>query len=164
MAEGCDIFIHWRVCYDHIFRRSDSGVQPLPLFFFIIRRWIRKEKANKNIFLPERSPWGGLLILSRNEGIIMARQIFIVNAFVVDANGTFNNIQGYPKTFDSRSYQGDIDKTQRRAEGDLCDAGADMCKIDTRQVQTATLSTVDGFLIERKTMGGLVEPEPNAAE
>ena len=94
----------------------------------------------------------------------MARQIFIVNAFVVDANGTFNNIQGYPKTFDSRSYQGNIDKTQRRAEGDLCDAWADMCKIDTRQVQTATLSTVDGFLIERKTMGGMVEPEPNAAE
>lgn len=49
MAEGCDIFIHWRVCYDHIFRRSDSGFQPLPLFFFIIRRGIQKEKANKNI-------------------------------------------------------------------------------------------------------------------
>ena len=41
----------------------------------------------------------------------MARQIFIVDAMVVDSNGTFNHVQGYPKQFDSRSYGDDIDKT-----------------------------------------------------
>ena len=88
----------------------------------------------------------------------MARQIFIVDAYIVDANGTFNNIQGYPKRFDSRSYNDDIEKTQRRAEGDMSDAWGAMCKVDTRQVQTVTLTTADGFQVERKTMGALADP------
>ncbi len=92
----------------------------------------------------------------------MARQIFIVDAHIVDANGTFNNIQGYPKTFDSRNYQGDVDKAQRRAEGDMSEAWGAMCKIDTRQIQTVTLTTADGFQLDRKTMGAFpAEPEPN---
>ena len=91
----------------------------------------------------------------------MARQIFIVDAHIVDANGTFNYVDGYPKRFDSRSYQGDVDKAQRRAEGDMSDAWGDMCKVDTRQIQTVTLMTADGQLIEKKSMGGFVEPEPN---
>ena len=90
----------------------------------------------------------------------MSRQIFIVNAYIVDANGTFNYISGYPKRFDSNSYGGDIDKAQIRAEGDMSDAWADMCKVDTRQISTVTLSTVDGFQLERKTRGGFQEPEP----
>lgn len=91
----------------------------------------------------------------------MARQIFIVDAHIVDANGTFNYVDGYPKRFDSRSYQGDVDKAQRRAEGDMSDAWGDMCKVDTRQIQTVTLMTADGQLIEKKSMGKFVEPEPN---
>ena len=87
----------------------------------------------------------------------MARQIFIVDAMVVDSNGTFNHIQGYPKQFDSRSYGDDIDKTQRRAEGDMSEAWGAMCKIDTRQVQTVTLSTVDGFMLDRKSSGSFPE-------
>ena len=90
----------------------------------------------------------------------MARQIFIVDAMVVDANGTFNHLNGYPKPFDSRSYQNDIDKTKRRAEGDMSEAWGAMCKVDTRQIQTVTLSTVDGFQIEARTMGGFAEEEP----
>ena len=91
----------------------------------------------------------------------MARQIFIVDAHIVDQNGTFNYISGYPKRFDSNSYDSDIDKTQRRAEGDMSEAWGAMCKVDTRQIQTVTLSTVDGFQIERKTMGQFIEEEPN---
>ena len=92
----------------------------------------------------------------------MNRQIFIVNAYVVDANGTFNNISGYPKTFDSRSYNNDIDKAQRRAEGDASEAWGAMCKVDTRKVQTVTVTSIDGFQIFRKTVGNLYEePEPN---
>ena len=91
----------------------------------------------------------------------MARQIFIVNAFIVDANGTFNTLPNYPKTFDSKNYQNDIDKAQRRAEGDFSECWGAMCKVDTRQIQTVTLSTVDGFQIDKKTSGSFPDPEPN---
>lgn len=83
----------------------------------------------------------------------MARQIFIVDAFIVDANGTFNHLSGYPKQFDSRSYDNDIEKAQRRAEGDLSEVWGAMCKRDDRWIQTATLCTVDGFQLDRKTNG-----------
>ena len=97
----------------------------------------------------------------------MQRQIFIVDAFIVDANGTFNYIIGYPKKFDSRNYGNDSEKARIRAEGDLSDAWADMCKVDTRQISTVILYTADGSLIERKTRGAFPEepePEPNEAE
>lgn len=90
----------------------------------------------------------------------MARQIFIVDAYIVDANGTFNYINGYPKRFDSRNYDNDVERTQRRAEGDMSEAWGAMCKVDTRQIQTVTLETVDGFQIEKRTMGGFPAPEP----
>lgn len=91
----------------------------------------------------------------------MARQIFIVTAQIVDSNGTFNAYDGYPKTFDSRNYQNDIDKAQRRAEGDFSEVWGAMCKRDDRQIQTVTLSTVDGFQLDRKTSGRF--PEENQA-
>lgn len=97
----------------------------------------------------------------------MQRQIFIVNAYVVDANGTFNPLSGYPKTFDSRSYDNDIDKTQRRAIGDLSECFGAMCKRDDRQLQTVMVMTADGFLIEKKSIGKIVDlpdPEPYLEE
>ena len=87
----------------------------------------------------------------------MARQIFIVDAYVVDANGTFNNYTGYPKTFDSKNYNGDIDKAQRRAEGDFSETWGAMCKVDVRQIQTVALRTVDGFQLEKKSVGQFPE-------
>ena len=89
----------------------------------------------------------------------MARQIFIVDAYIVDANGTFNYIDGYPKKFDSRNYQNDIEKTQRRAEGDMSEVWGAMCKVDTRQIQTVTLSAINGNQIERRTMGWFPEEQ-----
>lgn len=83
----------------------------------------------------------------------MAREIFIVQAHIVDANGTFHFMDGYPKTFDSKNYGGDIEKTRRRAEGDMSETWGAMCKNDTRMIQTVTLSLVDGYQIDRKTMG-----------
>ena len=90
----------------------------------------------------------------------MARNIFIVNAQIVDANGAFHFLDGYPKTFDSNNYQGDVDKTQKRAEGDFSEAWGAMCKRDDRMIQTVTLSTVSGFLLEKKTMGVFPDTEP----
>ena len=75
----------------------------------------------------------------------MPRQIYLVDARVIDANGTFNHISGYPKLFDSTTYGNDLEKARRRAEGDLSEAWGAMCKNDTRQMQTVTLETMDGF-------------------
>ena len=91
------------------------------------------------------------------------RQIYIVDAHIVDANGTFNYLNGYPKTYDSKGYDNNIDKTQQRAIGAMSDAFGAMCKVDTRQLQTVTVMTVDGLLIRKETIGKLsddVEPTP----
>lgn len=95
----------------------------------------------------------------------MAREIFIVEAHIVDANGTYNALSGYPKTFDSKNYSGDIDKTRRRAEGDFSECWGAMCKRDDRMIQTVTLSLVDGYQIDRKTTGEfLADPAPEVEE
>lgn len=95
----------------------------------------------------------------------MRRQLFIVDAAIVDANGTYNKISGYPKYFDSRSYDNDIDKTRRRAEGGMYEAFGAMCKRDDRQLQTVVLMTADGNMLERRSTGRIAdipdsEPEP----
>lgn len=97
----------------------------------------------------------------------MTRQIFIVDAHIVDANGTFNYISGYPKTFDSRGYNNDIDKAQIRAIGDASEVFGAMCKVDTRQLQTVVVMTADGFIVDTRTIGKIAdvpEPTPEPAE
>ena len=90
----------------------------------------------------------------------MARQIFKVDAHIVDAKGTFNFLSGYPKTFDSQNYQDDVEKAQRRAEGDFSEVWGAMCKRDDRMIQTVTLTTVDGFMLDRKSTGMFAEETP----
>ena len=87
----------------------------------------------------------------------MRRNIYLVDAIIVDANGTFNHLEGYPKKFDSKNYGGDVDKAKRRAEGDFSEIWGAMCKVDTRMIQTVTLTTVDGFQLDRKTSGQFEE-------
>ena len=87
------------------------------------------------------------------------RNIFIINAQIVDANGTYNVLDGYPKRVDSNSYEGDVDKARRRADGLFSEAWSAMCKIDTRQIQTVTLEDVYGHQLDRKSMGTYVEAE-----
>lgn len=93
----------------------------------------------------------------------MQRQIFIVHASVVDANGTYNTLSGYPKTFDSRSYGGSVDKALLRAQGEFHDTLGTMCKRDDRQLQTVLLTSADGFVLERKAIGRISE-DPDVAE
>ena len=99
----------------------------------------------------------------------MQRQIFIVYASIVDANGTFNQLTGYPKLFDSRSYNNDIDKAKIRATGEFSETFGAMCKVDSRQLQTVILMSADGFMIDRKSIGKIAdlpdpEPEPEPEE
>jgi len=91
------------------------------------------------------------------------RNIYIINAQIVDANGTFNTLNEYPKRVDSNSYDGDVDKARRRADGLFSEAWGAMCKTDTRQIQTVTLEDVYGNLLDRKSVGTFVEAE-NSAE
>lgn len=95
----------------------------------------------------------------------MQRQYFIVSAFIVDANGSFANLSGYPKTFDSHNYGDDVDKAKRRAIGDASECFGAMCKRDDRQLQTVMVMTADGFLIEKKSIGKIAElPDPEPVE
>ena len=87
----------------------------------------------------------------------MERNIFIVDAQIVDANGTFNKLSGYPKLFDSRSYDDNIDKALLRARGEFYDTIGAMCKRDDRQLQTAILMSADGFVIEREAIGAIAD-------
>ena len=88
------------------------------------------------------------------------RNIFLVDARIVDANGALANAPGYPKVFDSKHYGDDVDKAKRRAEGDMSEAWGAMCKRDDRQIQVVTLCDVFGNLIEKRSMGDFPENKP----
>ncbi len=92
------------------------------------------------------------------------RAIFEVYAKVVDANGSYNTLNGYPKVFDSRSYDDDVEKTRRRAEGAFAECWGAMCKVDTRQIQTVILMAQDGFILDRKTMGSFPITTPTVED
>ena len=89
----------------------------------------------------------------------MPRNIYTVSAYVIDANGTYNVLSGYPKVFDSNSYNYDINKALIRAYGDFSEVWGAMCKRDDRQLQVVTLSESNGSLIDRKCDGFLLDPE-----
>lgn len=93
----------------------------------------------------------------------MKRQIFEVYAKVVDANGAYNTLSGYPKVFDSKLYNNNIDTTLRRATGEFSETWGVMCKRDDRQLQTVLLISADGFVIDKKTWGMIAdEPDPES--
>lgn len=90
------------------------------------------------------------------------REIYEVYAKIVDANGTYNTLSGYPKTYDSNGYDGDIEKTMQRAYGGYYECLGAMCKVDSRQIQFAMLLRAsDGMQIEKKCIGKFQE-EPES--
>lgn len=91
----------------------------------------------------------------------MQRQIFVVYASIVDANGAYANLSGYPKTFDSHNYGDDIDKARLGAIGDASETFGAMCKRDDRQLQTVTVTAADGFQVEKRSIGQIADlPDP----
>ena len=89
------------------------------------------------------------------------RALYLVYACIVDANGTFNTLSGYPKTFDSNNYSGDTEKARQRAYGDYHEALGAMCKRDDRMEQIAMIIDVaSGIQIEVSRIGDLNAPEP----
>ena len=94
----------------------------------------------------------------------MTRNIFTVDAWIIDANGTYNKLSGYPKNFDSRSYDGDTDKAFKRAMGDFSEVWGAFCKRDDRKMQTVILLQANGQIMDRKSMGHIEEPEVEEPE
>ena len=95
----------------------------------------------------------------------MKREIYVVHANIVDANGTYNPLSGYPKVFDSHSYSDDLEKARKRAYADYWDVLGVMGKRDDRQQQIAMIIRVsDGMQIEKMALGKIYDlPDPTYA-
>lgn len=76
------------------------------------------------------------------------RNIYLVTAWIVDSTGTLHILEGYPKSFDSNSYNNDIDKALQRARGEYHEIIGTLCKRDDRQIQTVTLTDIRGSHME----------------
>ena len=96
----------------------------------------------------------------------MLQEIFVVNAQIVDANGTFNPLSGYPKAFKSTAYENDIDKARQRATGDFHEVMGAFGKRDDRLIQIAfVMQMSDGAIIASGQYGKLpVLPDPEPPE
>ena len=111
------------------------------------------------------------------------RNIFVVNATQVVTSenhpeGAFSVIQGYPKTFDSRSYNateqnpnGDSDAALRAAKAEYFSRlSANYSGSATRVMSTVTLETAQGRTIMSECIGQFPdmtpapEPEPEESE
>lgn len=92
----------------------------------------------------------------------MTQEIFVVHAQIVDANGAFNELSGYPKAFKSTQYDNDIEKARQRALGDYHEAMGAFGKRDDRQVQSAFVMQISsGAIIANGKFGGLPDlPDP----
>lgn len=89
------------------------------------------------------------------------REIYEVYAKVVDANGAYNTLNGYPKVYDSKSYNNDTDRAYKRALGEYHTVVGTMCTRDDRKLQLAMiLRCSDGVQVELTRIGELNEPEP----
>ena len=96
----------------------------------------------------------------------MRHEIYTVDAYIVDANGTFSQLSGYPKAFDSKRYNNDAEKALARAYSDYHEVLGAMYKADTRQVQIAVLIEMStGLILDMRRVGALADlPDPEAEE
>lgn len=103
----------------------------------------------------------------------MARNIFIVNAtqvVVSDANpqGIFSVMPNYPKFYDSRSYNDDVEAALRAAKSEYyARLSQNYVGSATRVMSTVTLSQANGQIITRDSLGAfpvIAPPEPETPE
>lgn len=88
----------------------------------------------------------------------MQREIYEVTAKVIDANGTFNTLTNYPKTFDSRNYGNDLEKTYNRAKAEYHSVLGTMLSRDDRLEQVAMVIRIsDGLQILFERVGKMPE-------
>ena len=90
----------------------------------------------------------------------MVREIYEVYAKVVDANGAYNTLSGYPKAFDSRNYSNDPAKAKKRAESEFSDTWGKMLKRDDRQLQLVLLMRAKTGEVLDINIDGTVPDDP----
>ena len=92
----------------------------------------------------------------------MKRQIYEVYAKVVDANGSYNTLSGYPKVFDSHQNNDDCDKALSKAYGEYHSVLGTMYARFDRQCQFAMIIRAnDGLQIEKTCIGKIADlPDP----
>ena len=99
----------------------------------------------------------------------MTQEIFTVNAQIIDANGTFNSLSGYPKAYKSTAYNNDIEKARQRALGDFHDVMGAFGNRDDRLIQMAFVMQMStGLIIAIDKFGKLPAlpdpPDPDEEE
>ena len=101
------------------------------------------------------------------------RNVFVVNATQVVTSeshpeGLFSVVSGYPKTFDSNSYDGDIALTMRKAKAEYFDRlGINYDDVNpARVLKTVMLYNAKGETILHESIGDfpVIEPEPEPEE
>ena len=95
----------------------------------------------------------------------MKREIFEVYAKVIDANGAYNTLSGYPKVFDSHQNGDDIEKARSKAYGEYHTVLGTMYNRFDRQQQIAMIIRAsDGLQIEKVNLGTVADlPDPQFA-
>ena len=103
----------------------------------------------------------------------MARTIYIVNATQVVTSeshpeGLFSVKSGYPKTFDSLTYDGSAERAFEVAEAEYrsCESAMLLDTNPARAMQTITLERSDGTPYYHRFKGAFpeVQPEPEEPE
>lgn len=98
----------------------------------------------------------------------MKREIYEVVAKVVDAAGAYNNLTGYPQSFDSHHNNDDLDKTRNKAYAAFDAAGSSgyTAAANGRPLTIVSLVRVsDGLQIKKKCIGAMPElPDPEPEE
>lgn len=97
------------------------------------------------------------------------RNIFIVNATQVVVSeahpeGVYSVYQGYPKYFDSKDYEGDVELTRIVADAEYSDRVKQFALSKARAKWTVTLSNADGDVLNKRTLGAFPEPTPEPEE
>ena len=98
----------------------------------------------------------------------MKRQIFEVHKKVLGASvgGYVPMASGYPKVFDSHAmaYGDNIEAAQLAATSAFATAWSEICDTaSNRDMQVVILMTADGFILDKKVIGGIPElPEEDS--
>lgn len=101
--------------------------------------------------------------LTKGRYINMARTILTVNATQVvtsqaNPRGIMSIVSGYPKVFDSKDYNDDLELTMRKAKADYFDRLGVMYDDtnENRIMKTVTLEVADGHQILHESVGSFL--------
>ena len=97
------------------------------------------------------------------KGSNLMRNVIIVNATQVVASenhpeGLFSTMSGFPKTFDSINYNGDVEATMKAAKVAYYDQLSKNYSYTNRAMTTVTLEVANGRQIMYESIGSFPDP------